>query len=195
MDIKSAFFISLVIVFLVGACTREDTAKVEEAGEPGVAGVAVEPDAGEGEALPEGHPTVSKPVEDLAEGGAHPSSGGDKEVRISDEVRARWTEVTLEVLDGSTKASKVITMDVGSTVSLNGTGFSLRVEVFIPDYAMFDDHIGSRSNEPNNVAVMVELMEGDKPVAMGWVFKAYPAFNSYGHERFTIGLVGPASGP
>ena len=85
-------------------------------------------------------------------------------------------------------------MDVGSTVPLSGTGFSLRVEVFIPDYAMFEDHIGSRSNEPNNVAVMVELFEGDKPVAKGWVFKAYPTFNSYGHERFTIGLVGPTSG-
>jgi hypothetical protein len=188
MVIRTAFFIGVILVFLGAGCSREDTGKVEVAEEPApsIAGEA-------GGELPAGHPMVSRPLEDIGPG-KHPSGGGAKEVRISEEVKARWKEVKLEVLDKSSNTKELMTLAVGSTVPLKETGFKLRVEVFIPDYAMFEDHIGSRSNELKNAAVLVEMREGDKAVAKGWVFKSFPEFNSYEHERFTIVLLESVSG-
>lgn len=185
MNTKAAFITLVISLFLFSACGREDTEKVEvvEVAPPTEVEVA-------DEGLPTGHPEVSKPVEELTTE-KHPSSGGAKEVRLSEEIKAMWKEVKLEVLDASSESKKVLTVEVGGTVPLEDTGFKLKLEAFVPDYAMFEDHIGSRSNEPKNAAIMVELFEGDKSVARGWVFKAFPDFNSYGHERFQLTLVGP----
>lgn len=187
MNMKAAFITLVISIFLFSACGREDAEKVE------VVEVApsTEVEVAD-EELPAGHPMVSKPDEELTTE-KHPSSGGAKEVRISEEIKAMWKGVKLEVLDASSESKKVLTLEVGGTVPLEDTGFKLKLEVFVPDYAMFQDHIGSRSNEPNNAAIMVELFEGDKSVARGWVFKAFPDFNSYGHERFQLTLVEPVS--
>jgi hypothetical protein len=186
MLIRTALIASVISVFLVAACSKEDTEKVDVVEE--IPTTEVE----EGE-LPSGHPMVSRSVEELPPG-AHPSAKVTKEVRISEEIRAKWKEVKLEVLDNSSETKEVLTMGVGGTVTLKDPGFKLKVEVIVPDYAMFADHIGSRSNEPRNPAVLVELFEGEKSVAKGWVFKAFPDFNSYGHERFTLALLEPVSG-
>jgi hypothetical protein len=188
MSIRAAFIVSVIFVFFVAACSREDTEKVE------VVEVTPATEVEEsGQELPAGHPMISRPVEELPTS-LHPSATSTKEVRVSDEIKAMWKEVKLEVLDSSSETSEVLTMEVGRAVPLKDSGFKLKVEVFVPDYAMFPDHIGSRSNEPRNAAVLVELFEGEKSVAKGWVFKAFPDFNSYGHERFSLALLEPVSG-
>jgi hypothetical protein len=188
MNIRTAFITGLILVLLVAACSREDTGKGE------VAEDIPTTEVGEaGEELPAGHPMVSKSLDELPPG-AHPAAKVTKEVRISEEVKARWKEVKLEILDNSSNTSEAITMKVGGTVPIKDTGFKLKVEALVPDYAMFADHIGSRSNEPRNAAVLVELFEGEESVAKGWVFKAFPDFNSYGHERFALSLLEPVSG-
>jgi hypothetical protein len=188
MCTRAAFIVSIIFVFFVAACSREDTEKVE------VVEVTPATEFEEaGQELPAGHPMVSRPVEELP-AASHPSAKVAKEVRVSEEIKAKWKEVKLEVLDNSSETSEVLTMEVGRTTPLKDTGFKLKVEVFVPDYAMFEDHIGSRSNEPRNAAVLVELFEGEKSVAKGWIFKAFPDFNSYGHERFTLALLEPVSG-
>lgn len=185
MGMREALIIGAILVLFVSACGREETETIEVV-EVGPATEVKEA----GEELPADHPMVSKSVEELTTG-KHPSTGGTKEVRISEEVKATWKEVKLEVMDVSSQTSQILTMEVGGTMALKDTGFKLKVEALVPDYAMFADHIGSRSNEPKNVAIMVELFEGDKSVAKGWIFKAFPDFNSYGHERFQLTLVEP----
>ena len=46
-----------------------------------------------------------------------------------------------------------------------------------------------RPTELNNPAVMVELFEGDKVVAKGWVFELMAQYNSYSHLRYGVTLL------
>lgn len=136
-------------------------------------------------ALPSGHPTAA---------GGHEGSKGPKaqrEVKLSDEVKARWSEAKMEVTDNSSKSKEVITLKVGSTTNLKKQGFKLKVEALVPDYSISDNRIESRSNEPKNPAVFVELFEGDKSVAKGWIFKNFTDFNSYHDDRVGLQLLAP----
>ncbi|MBI5410188.1 MAG: hypothetical protein HZA14_12575 [Nitrospirae bacterium] len=126
---------------------------------------------------------------------AHANIKTQKEVKLSEEVKAKWKEVKMELTDPATKSAEVLTLKVGNAVALKRPGFKLKVEAFVPDYAISDNHIESRSNEPKNPAVLVELMDGDKSVAKGWVFKDFPEFNSYTDDRFPLKLVAPGVAP
>jgi hypothetical protein len=174
-----------VAMLAVAGCGKKS--RQESAEQPAVSGPA-----GQGQ-LPEGHPSVGgAPAGDMAKV-AHSSIKSQKGVLLSEEVKAKWKEVKMEITDTSTKSTEVLTLKVGETVPLKKDGFKLRVEAFVPDYAIVEDHIESRSNEPKNPAVLVELMEGDKTTARGWVFKDFPEFNSYNSERIRLTLVSPGS--
>lgn len=137
-------------------------------------------------ALPAGHPTAA--------GAGHEGAKGAKaqrELSISPEVKARWSEAKLEVTDAGSKAKEVLTIKVGGAENLKKKGFKLKVEALVPDYSISDNRIESRSNDPRNPAVLVELFDGDKSVAKGWVFKNFPDFNSYRDDRVGVLLVAP----
>lgn len=140
--------------------------------------------------MPSDHPPVDQTTEDIAKA-QHANIKTQKEVVLKDEVRAKWKEVKLEITEGSSKTKGTVTIKVGGDVQLNRAGFRLKVAEFVPDYAISDNRIESRSNEPNNPAVLVELLEGDKSVSKGWIFKEFPEFNSFTDDRFPVKLVGP----
>lgn len=135
------------------------------------------------------HPAVDKTAEDIQKL-AHSTIKTQKEVFLSDAVKSKWNEVTLELTEGASKASQAVKVKVGSSIKLDER-FRLVVDSFVPDYAIAENRIESRSNEPKNPAVLVELMDGDKMVAKGWVFKDFPEFNSYTDDRFPVKLIGP----
>lgn len=134
-------------------------------------------------ALPSGHPTTA--------GGGPEGAKAQRALSISPEVKARWSEAKLEVTDSNTKTKESLTIKVGSTGDLKKKGFKLKVEALVPDYSISDNRIESRSNDPKNPAVLIELFDGDKSVAKGWVFKNFPDFNSYRDDRVGILLVAP----
>ncbi len=139
-------------------------------------------------ALPGGHPAVGgggvtqKPTD-------HSSVGSAKEVRVSDEIKAKWNKVEIELTDMSSAEKKVLKLDVGKKVTIKGTNFKISAVVFVPHYVIYDDYIGSKSNEPNNPAVLMELSDGDKVVARGWIFKTFTTFNSFVHEKYSVALL------
>lgn len=185
MRTYTAILAIVLTFFLAASCSKEDTGKVETSDTaPTITG---------SEELPSGHPMVggAGTVEDLITGG-HAESKAVKELKISDEVKAKWPVVTIEVLDNSTGSTQELTIKVGEVTKLNDTGFTVKAEAFLPDYAIFEDHIGSRSNDSNNPAVLVDLAKGGSSVARGWVFGRLPDFNSYDHDRFAVSLVKPA---
>ncbi len=180
----SGYFLIMasVAVLAVAGCSKKT--QQESAQEQGVSSPA-----GQG-ALPEGHPAVGTPTGDMAKV-AHTNIKSQKEVVLSEDVKAKWKEVKMEITDTSSKATEVLTVKVGDTVPLKKDGFKLKIEAFVPDYSIVEDHIESRSNEAKNPAALVELLEGDKTVAKGWVFKDFPEFNSYNNERIHLTLVSP----
>ena len=146
--------------------------------------------------LPAGYPAAGQAQKQAGE--SHPKSKTELPVKVSDKIKARWKDVELEVTDASSSKSTsgkkaVVKVKVGGGIKIGDTGYSFKVEAFIPDYVIYQDSIGSKSEKPNNPAALVELFEGDKSVARGWVFKNFPAFNSYKHGRFTVALLTPAT--
>lgn len=147
--------------------------------------------AQEQQALPEGHqPVENKMQEDISKV-QHANIKTQKTVALSDEVKAKWKEVRLELVDNASGAKDTVTIKVGGDVKLK-EGVRLKVDAIVPDYAIAENTIESRSNEANNPAVLLELVEGDKTVARGWVFRDYPEFNSYNDGKFTVKLLIPA---
>ncbi|MEK6791754.1 MAG: hypothetical protein AABY45_08650 [Deltaproteobacteria bacterium] len=157
--------------------------------------------------LPEGHPAMppvmpsqaGMTAKDAAGVAAtakamHPSeSKADREVKLSKEVLDKWKEAKVEVMDAASqsKAKESLTIKVGSIVALKKAGFKLKLKALVPDYLIKDKYIESRSNEPKNPAILVELIEGDKTVASGWIFRNMPDFNSYKDARIAIVLTSP----
>lgn len=196
MNKKALFLIVISTLFIVTACGDKEEAATGDGTDTagGDYSTPAAGGAGDGGALPEGHPVM--PPSGGGVGGfvsatgpsSHPTSATHKGVKVSDEVAAAWKGVKLGVKDG-TAAAETLSIAVGKSVKLGESGFTLKVEAFLPDYAMYDDHIGSRSKDLNNPAVLVELFDGDKSVAKGWIFKSLPQFNSYKNERFSLELV------
>ncbi len=163
------------------------------------------PATAEGNKLPEGHPAMppvmpsqaGMTAKDAAGVAAtakamHPSeSKSDREVKLSKEVLDKWKEAKVEVVDVASKTKEGLTIKVGSTVALKKAGFKLKLKALVPDYLIKDKQIESRSNEPKNPAILVELIEGDKTVASGWIFRNMPDFNSYKDARIAIVLTSP----
>ncbi|MBI3399175.1 MAG: DUF2155 domain-containing protein [Deltaproteobacteria bacterium] len=118
------------------------------------------------------------------------STGGEvkREVRVPDDVKAKWKTVNLKVEDKEKSTEEVIAVTVGKGAPIKGTNFVIKVKAFLPHYTMYDTYISSKSNEPVNPAALVELLEGGKSVANGWVFANFTAFNSYKHSRYGIVL-------
>ncbi|GMR04236.1 MAG: hypothetical protein BMS9Abin23_0127 [Thermodesulfobacteriota bacterium] len=177
------FIVLLGVLFLaLAGCggSKEEKASTEKA-----------PAAVSGqEALPKEHPAVDKTTEDIAKA-SHSAIKTQKDVKISKEVQEKWKEVTIKITDNASKETKSVNLKIGSTVQLTDDGYQLKVEVFVPDYAISENHIESRSNEPNNTAVLVDILKGNEVVTRGWIFKDYPEFNSYNSQRFSLVLVEP----
>lgn len=142
------------------------------------------------QAMPQGHQPMDKTQEDISKV-QHANIKTQKTVSLSDEVKAKWKEVKLELVDNASGAKETVTIKVGGDVKLK-EGVKLKVDALVPDYAIAENTIESRSNEARNPAVLLELVEGDKTVAKGWVFRDFPEFNSYNDGKFTVKLLVPA---
>lgn len=141
-------------------------------------------------AMPSDHPKIDKAAPVKAQ---HGGSKQEKELKLSDEVKAKWKEVKLDVTDSSAKSPESVAVKVGGSVNIGKNGALLKVVAFVPDYAMSDNNIVSRSNDLRNPAVLLELLEGGKVVARGWVFNKFPDFNSFNSAKFKVALVQPAA--
>lgn len=140
--------------------------------------------------MPSGHPTVkSNALDEVAKGG-HPTMASDKEVKVSDQTKETWPEVKIEITDSKTSKTTTHTVKLGATLKL-GDDFSLEVKTFLPDYSIFDEYIGSRSEELNNPALLMKLTEGSEVKTSGWIFKKFTDFDSFKSDRFRVVLLTP----
>ena len=139
--------------------------------------------------MPEGHPSVGDQSMNEAAKVSHANIKTQKEVNISPEVKKKWTMAKLDITDASTKQTKTVTVTVSKAVQLNDAGLKIRLEVIVPDYAIAENRIESRSNEDKNPAALIEIIEGDNVVSRGWIFRDFPEFNSYTDLRFPVVFV------
>lgn len=117
-----------------------------------------------------------------------PGMGGgpEKKITIPDAVKSSWKAVKIEVEYKKAKSKKVLTVPVNSDAKVPDTDMTLKVGAFLPHFAMTADSITSNSNNLENPAVAIDIVQGGKPVFHGWLFSKFPDIHPFQND--TIGL-------
>lgn len=139
-----------------------------------------------GLAAPAGSANTPAPSSD------HAGVGIGAALDIPVEVKQRWTSVKLAVTgpDGKTIQTQI---RVGASIAVPASTTTLRVAAFVPSFESSGGRVTSRSNHPENPAVLVQLTERDKIVAEGWIFQKFPQFNTFRTENIQVNLTGAAT--
>jgi len=127
-------------------------------------------------------------------GSAAPAThGGGAKTRldIPASVKAKWKSAELS-LAGRDIALRTVKVAIGGEVDL-GKEQVLRVLAYVPAFQSDAGTVTSASNNPDNPAVLVQLLDRKQPVAEGWVFQKLPDFNTFSTDRLKVQLLG-ASG-
>jgi cytochrome c biogenesis protein len=83
-----------------------------------------------------------------------------------------------------------LTLDVGSSAPVAGTDYTVRADEFLADFSM--DNNGkpfSRSQEFNNPAVRVTVLNSGKEEFNKWIFAKFPDFHGKGDQPLELQLV------
>jgi hypothetical protein len=121
-----------------------------------------------------------------------PHGGGTKtRLDIPADVKAKWKSAELS-LTGQDIALRTVKVAIGGEVNL-GKEQVLRVLAYVPAFQSDAGTVTSASSNPDNPAVLVQLLDRKQPVAEGWVFQKLPDFNTFSTDRLKVQLLG-ASG-
>jgi len=89
----------------------------------------------------------------------------------------RIKEVTISI------QGKAIRVKIGKEVRVPKTNLAVKAVDFIPDFVMNDGEVFSRSNEPNNPAVLLEVYQNATLKYKEWVFYKFPEFHHDAKKR------------
>ncbi|MBA4372058.1 MAG: DUF2155 domain-containing protein [Thermodesulfovibrio sp.] len=162
---------SLTLLVAVGACKKkQETPAGPPAGAPGQQGQ-----------LPPGHPAMNQPGP-----GGVVMPKGEMKVAVPDAVKGKWKGVVLSIEDKTAKKSSDLTANLNSDVKIPNSNLTVKVGEFLPDFKMEGLSITSTSNELNNPAVNVVVMEGDKEVFKGWLYSKFPTIHPFEHPKYAM---------
>jgi len=113
---------------------------------------------------------------------------GERKIIIPHEIKNSWTGVKFIFEDRNMKKQSEYTAELGSQITIPGTELKIIFGDFLPDFKMEGDVITSKSNEPNNPAVRVEIFEKGRTIFTGWLYAKYPEIHAFEHRRYGIVL-------
>jgi type IV secretory pathway VirB10-like protein len=119
---------------------------------------------------------------------------GETKVIVPASVKGKWSAVKLIVEDKTKKESKEYTINLNSDFKVPGSDLKIHVGDFLPDFRMSGVTLTSASNEPNNPAVAVRVLEGNKQIfpapgrKWGWLFAKMPSVHPLTHPKYGIHL-------
>lgn len=90
-----------------------------------------------------------------------------------------WDQAELEIVMRSHEAQgqdKIIKVKAGEKITID-PNLEIQVHRFLPDFVLDENKRPfSRSNEPNNPAVLVEVTQQGEKIFNGWLFARFPDF-------------------
>lgn len=119
----------------------------------------------------------------------HPKSAKRLAVSIPPEVAAKWKAVDL-ALTPSGGETQTLRVSVGREAAVKNSTSVVRVVAFAPAFQITDNGVTSSSNNAENPAVLVRVLERGQPVAEGWVFQKLPEFNTLETGKLHVRLIG-----
>lgn len=123
-------------------------------------------------------------------GAPAPMGGGaPKKIIVPDAVKNAWKSVKVEVEYKEKKSRKAFTIPLNSDFKIPDSDLTLKVGDFLPHFSMTADSITSASNNLENPAVRIEVVQAGKPLFTGWLFAKYPAVHPFQHDKYGLSLV------
>jgi hypothetical protein len=122
---------------------------------------------------------------------------GETNIVVPDSVKGNWKAVVLEVKDKSTNKAAEYTVDLNSEFTVPESDITLVIGDFLPDFRMEGLSLTSASDQPNNPAVGVRIMEKGEQIfpaqgkKWGWLY-ARPEFRTmhpFEHAKYSISLL------
>jgi len=172
--------LSLVLAFSVSACKKkEPQPPVPKATEPMTQGPIMQ-----GPISPEAQQTVL--------GQSMPVQGVEKQVVVPESVKGKWSAVKIIVEDKASKKTQEYTINLNSDFKIPNSNLKVYIGEFLPDFKMDGLALTSASNQPNNPAVGIRVMEDNTQIfptigkKWGWLFSKMPAVHPLNHERYNL---------
>jgi len=124
-------------------------------------------------------------------GAPHGMMGGgpEKKVVVPDAVKGQWKAVKIEVDYKKTKSKKAFTVPLNSEFKIPDTDMTLKVGDFLPHFSMTADSITSNSNNLENPAVGVDIVQGGKVAFHGWLFSKFPDIHPFQSDTIALKLL------
>jgi len=186
---------AVLLTLSLAACGAQKTAPPakETAAEPAKEAPATIPGHDLQEAIKnmpndEAHKGLATSPHEGGMGGMGMGAALNTEVHLDDAVRAAWAGVVIKVTDRKTGAASTYDIPFGKPTPLGKTGLTLTADVFVPDFVMGTDGIGTRSPKPKNTAVHVTIAEKGKPDYKGWLFGSMPDIHPFPHDIYSVTL-------
>ncbi len=181
MKKTALLFLSSALLFSLAACSD----KKEEPIIPRAA-TAPQQQPAQPPQLPPSHPPIEKGAAPM---GGSPHGAVDKsgkKIVVPDAVKTSWSKVRLQLIDKSGGSKKDIVASLGNELSIEGTSLKVKVGEFLPEFTMAGGEITSRSNEPKQPAVRIEIYEQGKLLHKGWIFANLPDVHAFEHPKYGL---------
>jgi Uncharacterized protein conserved in bacteria (DUF2155) len=107
---------------------------------------------------------------------------------VPDSVKGKWRAVKLTVEDKKGQGAKEYTVNLHSDFTIPDSKLVVKVGEFLPDLKIQGTMFTSESNDLNNPAVHVIVLEDNKEIFNGWLFSHFPMIHPFKHDRYRITL-------
>lgn len=123
--------------------------------------------------------------------GGMPAMGGgpEKKITVPDAVKSGWKAVKIEVEYKEKKSKKQFTVPLRSEFKVPDSDISVKIGEFLPHFTMSADAITSGSNNLENPAAQIGVLQGGKEIFHGWLFAKFPAVHPFQNDKYGITLV------
>jgi len=132
---------------------------------------------------------AEKPHDNLKPSTSH-RAVHEKTVVVPPEVSRRWKAIKLAVIDKTRGTENIYVVPVGSPFTIPSTALTITVEAFLPSFSMAGATITASSNELQNPAAKVRIIENGTMVFQGWLFSKFPNTHAVTHPKFGFSLIG-----
>ena len=167
----------LMLMLTAVACQKKEEAPAPIVPQTGMPG---QPGMGGQQGMPPGHDVIM------------PS--GEFSVVVPDAVKGKWKGVVLVVEDKTSNKKDEFTVNLNSDLKIPNSDLKIAVGDFLPDFKMDGFTITSLSNDTNNPAVGVRVLEGENQIfpstgkKWGWLYANFPSIHPFEHQKYSIML-------
>jgi len=119
----------------------------------------------------------------------------ENNVVLPDDIKRKWPALKLKIRNNVSGSYDEYTVNVGGDIDIASMGLKIGVKYFVPDFKREGTNIKTASDQPNNPAAMIAVLQSGREIYSGWVYKNNPSLNTFTHGTFDIvlgdGIVSP----